>query len=113
MSYEYSEDNLVEQATADILKDLGFNINTIPVIDVLRDYTHKIISNRSFSKDKKIVKKFGDLTIRSLHSNNICGVIKHIPGHGCSFSDSHKRKPIVHLSLKELKIGLKKEVTKP
>ena len=85
-----------------ILKDLGFNINTIPVIDVLRDYTHKIISNRSFSKDKKIVKKFGDLTIRSLHSNNICGVIKHIPGHGCSFSDSHKRKPIVHLSLKEL-----------
>ena len=85
-----------------ILKDLGFNINTIPVIDVLRDYTHKIISNRSFSKDKKIVKKFGDLTIKSLHSNSICGVIKHIPGHGCSFSDSHKKKPIVPLSLKEL-----------
>jgi len=85
-----------------ILKDLGFNINTIPVVDVLRDYTHKIISDRSFSKDKRIVKKFGDLTIRSLHSNNIGGVIKHIPGHGCSFSDSHKKKPKVWLSLREL-----------
>ena len=28
MSYEYSEDNLVEQATADILKDLGWQVET-------------------------------------------------------------------------------------
>ena len=38
-----------------ILKNIGLNINTIPVLDVLRTNTSKVIGNRSFSK-KKIVK---------------------------------------------------------
>ena len=85
-----------------ILKYLGININTIPVLDVLRTKTNKIIGNRSFSKDKKIVKKLGELTIKYLHSNKILGVIKHIPGHGFANSDSHKRLPKVLLSLNKL-----------
>ena len=85
-----------------ILKDLGININTIPVLDVLRKNTNKIIGNRSFSKDKKIVKKLGKLTIKYLHSNKIAGIIKHIPGHGAATSDSHKKMPKVKLSLKKL-----------
>ena len=32
---------------------LCININTIPVLDVLKSHTNKIIGNRSFSKDKK------------------------------------------------------------
>ena len=85
-----------------ILKYLGININTIPVLDVLRTKTNKIIGNRSFSKDKKIVKRLGELTIKYLHSNKILGVIKHIPGHGFAHSDSHKRLPKVSLSLNKL-----------
>ena len=85
-----------------ILKYLGININTIPVLDVLRTKTNKIIGNRSFSKDKKIVKRLGELTIKYLHSNKILGVIKHIPGHGFAHSDSHKRLPKVLLSLNKL-----------
>ena len=38
-----------------ILTNLGININTIPVLDVLRNNTNRVIGNRSFSKDKKIV----------------------------------------------------------
>ncbi len=85
-----------------ILKYLGININTIPVLDVLRTKTNKIIGNRSFSKDKKIIKRLGELTIKYLHSNKILGVIKHIPGHGFAHSDSHKRLPKVSLSLNKL-----------
>ena len=85
-----------------ILKYLGININTIPVLDVLRTKTNKIIGNRSFSNDKKIIKRLGELTIKYLHSNKILGVIKHIPGHGFSHSDSHKRLPKVSLSLNKL-----------
>ena len=58
-----------------ILKDLGININTIPVLDILRKDTNKIIGNRSFSYDKKIVRKLGELTVRNLHSNNIASII--------------------------------------
>ena len=85
-----------------ILKDLGFNVNTIPVLDVLKPYTNKIIGKRSFSNNKKIVKEMGELTIKYLHSNNLAGIIKHIPGHGSSRSDSHKKTPTVSLGLKDL-----------
>ena len=85
-----------------ILKDLGFNINTIPVLDILKPYTNKIIGKRSFSKEKKIVKEMGNYTIKYLHENNLAGIIKHIPGHGSARTDSHKKMPIVSLSLKNL-----------
>ena len=85
-----------------ILTKLGININTIPVLDVLRSNTNKVIGKRSFSKDKKIVKTLGDLTLKYLHQNRISGVIKHIPGHGASTSDSHKKMPKIFLSKKKL-----------
>ena len=87
---------------SNILKNLGFNINTIPVLDISKSYTNKIIGKRSFSKDKNIVKEMGNYTIKYLHSNNLAGVIKHIPGHGSARSDSHKKMPIVSLNLKNL-----------
>ena len=85
-----------------ILKNIGVNINTIPVLDVLRSNTTKIIRFRGFSNDKKIVKELGDFTINHLHLNKIAGVIKHIPGHGAALSDSHKKMPKVTLSEKKL-----------
>ncbi len=84
------------------LSELGININTIPVLDVLRNNTHYIIGNRSFSKNKKIVKKLGQLTIKYLNLNKIAGIVKHIPGHGAATADSHKKMPRVNLSLKKL-----------
>ena len=84
------------------LKSLGININTIPVLDVLRDNTNKVIGSRSFSKDPKVVKKLGKLIIKNLHLNKISGIIKHIPGHGASLSDSHKKLPKISLSFKKL-----------
>ena len=84
------------------LKKIGININTIPVLDVLRKNTNKIIGKRSFSENQKIVKKFGDITIKKCHSQNIITVIKHIPGHGCSTADSHLTLPKVNLSVKNL-----------
>ena len=87
---------------SETLKILGININTIPVLDVLRDNTNRVIGIRSFSKDKKIVKQLGDFTIKYLHLNNISGIIKHIPGHGASLSDSHKMLPKINLNIKKL-----------
>ncbi len=85
-----------------LLKKLGININSIPVLDVLRSSTSKIIGNRSFAKNKKIVKKLGELIIKYSHENKIAGIIKHIPGHGAALVDSHKKMPKVSLSLKSL-----------
>ena len=85
-----------------VLFQLGININTVPVLDVLRSYTSKVIGNRSFSNDKNIVKILGKYTVKYLHSNKILAVIKHLPGHGATSTDSHKRMPKVKLSLNKL-----------
>ena len=84
------------------LREIGINVNTIPVLDVLRNNTSRIIGKRSFSKNKNIVRELGRFTIKYLEKNKILGIIKHIPGHGSATSDSHKRMPNVYLSRQKL-----------
>ncbi len=84
------------------LRNIGININTIPVLDVLRNNTNEVIGKRSFSKDKDIVKHLGKITVNECHFNKIATVIKHIPGHGCSTIDSHQRMPKVNINIREL-----------
>ena len=90
------------KSTCKILNNLGINTNSIPVLDVIRKSTNKIIGPRSFSKDKKIVKILGEETIKICHAQKIVTIVKHIPGHGCATADSHLKMPKVHLSEKEL-----------
>jgi beta-N-acetylhexosaminidase len=88
--------------TSFLLKSIGVNINTLPILDLRLKGSSSIIGDRSFSKDPKIVSKIGDICINVLHSNNIGAVIKHIPGHGLARVDSHKLTPSVNKSLKYL-----------
>jgi len=81
--------------TSHLLKQIGININTVPVLDIRRKDSSNIIGDRSFSNDPKIISKIGNFCIRVFHQNNIGTVIKHIPGHGLAKVDSHKLTPIV------------------
>ena len=81
-----------------ILKEIGININTVPVLDVLRKDTSKVIGARSFSNNSNDVKKLGIACITQYNFNKIGTVIKHIPGHGCASTDSHLKLPKVKLN---------------
>jgi beta-N-acetylhexosaminidase len=85
-----------------VLRLIGVNINTVPVLDISKRNTHKVIGTRSFSEDKSIIKTLGKLCCDTYKFNKISTVIKHIPGHGSSNLDSHKSTPKVNLSYKEL-----------
>jgi len=78
-----------------LLRTLGININTVPVLDIRRLKSHKIIGDRAYSSNVKIVSKIGDICIEKFQKNRIATIIKHIPGHGLSKSDSHKKLPII------------------
>ena len=86
----------------DILKNVGININTVPVLDVRRKTGHNIIGDRSFSADPVIVSKMGNFCIDIYNEKKIATVIKHIPGQGLSKCDSHYNLPIVKTNKKEL-----------
>lgn len=94
--------NLFVDKTSYLLKLIGVNINTVPVLDLRYKGASNIIGDRSFSKNKKIVSKLGDICINLFHKNSIGTVIKHIPGHGLAKVDSHNFTPIINKSIKYL-----------
>jgi beta-N-acetylhexosaminidase len=89
--------------TSYLLSQLGININTVPVLDLLHSGTSTIISDRSFSSNPNIVSKIGDICLKNFKENSIGTVIKHIPGHGLAKVDSHHFTPIINKSLNYLK----------
>jgi beta-N-acetylhexosaminidase len=88
--------------TSYILKQIGININTVPVLDLRNKGSHNIIGERSFSNNPKIIDRIGNFCIKKFHNNNIGTVIKHIPGHGLAKVDSHISTPIVKVKLNHL-----------
>ena len=91
--------NLFIDKTSYLLKLIGVNINTSPVLDLRIKGSSNVIGDRSFSKNPRIVSKIGDYCISHYHKNRIATVIKHIPGHGLAKVDSHLFTPVVNLSL--------------
>jgi len=73
------------------LKELGFNMNLAPVVDVDINPNNPIIGglNRSFSSDPNKVTTYAASFIKAHNEENIITVEKHFPGHGSSVSDSH------------------------
>jgi len=88
--------------TSYLLKSIGVNINTVPVLDLKIKGSSNIIGDRSFSRDPKIVSKIGDYCIQYFRENRIGTVIKHIPGHGLAKVDSHRFTPVINKSLSYL-----------
>ena len=82
--------------TSYLLNLIGVNINTVPVLDLRVKGANKVIGDRSYSKNKKIVSKLGDICIELFQNNSIGTVMKHIPGHGLAKVDSHYSTPIIN-----------------
>ena len=87
---------------SNILNYVGININTVPVLDIRRKNSHKIIGTRSFSQNSSKVSYLGNLCIDYFKKNKIATVMKHIPGHGLSNSDSHFHTPVIKANKDQL-----------
>ena len=71
------------------LLSLGINMNFAPVADVWTNPANTVIGNRSFGNDPETVGLMVDSAVRGLHSAGVLAVIKHFPGHGDTYEDSH------------------------
>ena len=88
--------------TSYLLKSMGINLNTVPVLDLRVKGSSSIIGNRSFSKNPLKVSRIGDYCIENFHKNRIGTVMKHIPGHGLAKVDSHHLTPRIKKSINYL-----------
>jgi beta-N-acetylhexosaminidase len=105
---EESLDKAYEALTLNIrligqeLRDLGINVNCLPVLDIPVDGADPIIGDRALGTDPKRVSTLGRASCYALIQEGVLPVIKHIPGHGRANVDSHKNLPVVSASLTEL-----------
>ena len=91
----------IDQASH-LLKLIGANINTVPVLDIRVKGSSNIIGDRAYSNNPKLISKLGDFCIKYFHRNSIGTIMKHIPGHGEAKVDSHYFTPIVKKKLSKL-----------
>jgi beta-N-acetylhexosaminidase len=89
-------------ALAALLKDLGINVDCLPLLDVRDTQGHDIIGDRSFGTEPMVVSALGRAVLDGFRAGGICGVVKHIPGHGRARADSHLELPVVTASREDL-----------
>lgn len=85
----------------DLMK-LGINADCLPVLDVPVEGAHNVIGNRAYGNDPDTVAALGREAAEGLLDGGVLPVVKHIPGHGRAFADSHLALPVVDASLAEL-----------
>jgi beta-N-acetylhexosaminidase len=86
----------------DLLK-LGINVDCLPVLDVPVEGANDVIGNRAYGKKPAIVTDMGRAAADGLKAGGVLPVMKHIPGHGRAFADSHHNLPVVDTPLAELR----------
>lgn len=85
----------------DLLK-LGINVDCLPVLDVPVEGASNVIGDRAYGNQPAIVTDLGRAAANGLKAGGVLPVMKHIPGHGRGFADSHHQLPIVDTPLSEL-----------
>jgi len=83
--------------TARELRLVGFNVDFVPVMDVLTaggDPKSSVIGDRSYGSDPLVVSHLGRIVMETMRANGVIPCCKHFPGHGGTSVDSHHDLPV-------------------
>lgn len=79
------------------LKDLGFNLNFAPVLDISAN-----MDGRTYGSTPEQVELFGKEAARGFADSGILFTLKHFPGMGRSLTDPHNAASVVTINKEEL-----------
>jgi beta-N-acetylhexosaminidase len=77
------------------LAALGVSVDCLPVLDLPVGAADKVIGDRAYGDDAARVAALGRAACEGLLAGGVLPVLKHIPGHGRAFVDSHAALPTV------------------
>ncbi|MGB2931495.1 MAG: glycoside hydrolase family 3 N-terminal domain-containing protein [Methyloceanibacter sp.] len=88
------------------LAQAGINVNFGPVVDLSVNPGNPVIvrRKRSFGSDPEAVTLLAGAFIAAHRQANVVTAAKHYPGHGSSWSDSHKALPDISRSWREVEL---------
>lgn len=81
----------------------GITADCLPVLDVPVEGASDVIGARAYGKEPGAVIELGRAAAEGLMSGGVLPVMKHIPGHGRAFADTHFELPTVDTPLSELR----------
>jgi len=77
------------------LAEAGISVDCLPLLDVRQPGAHDVIGDRALGSEPMRVAALGRAVLDGLARAGVCGVVKHMPGHGRAGADSHKELPTV------------------
>lgn len=86
----------------DYLEEFGIDVDFAPVADVNTNPQNKVIGDRAFTPDPETAAPMIVAFLEGLERKDITGCIKHFPGHGDTYADSHVGYATTNKSLAEL-----------
>lgn len=93
-------------AIALTLREVGVNVDCLPVLDVPQAGAHAIIGDRALGGQPMQVAALGRMILDGLAQGGVAGIVKHMPGHGRARSDSHLELPVVDASPDEMETDI-------
>ena len=84
------------------LSDLGIDVDCAPVADVPVPGAHDVIGDRAYGFEPATIALYARAVADGLLAGGVLPVVKHLPGHGRAYSDSHLELPVVETALDEL-----------
>jgi beta-N-acetylhexosaminidase len=106
--YEIAPASAIEAARANAeamgieLAEAGVTADCHPVLDLRQPGAHDVIGDRALGADPLRVAALGRAILDGLARAGVVGAIKHMPGHGRAFADSHRELPTVEASEEQL-----------
>lgn len=77
------------------LRDVGIDVDCLPIADVPISEGDPIIGDRAYGETPEQVAAIASAVARGLMRGGVLPVLKHIPGHGRATADSHVGLPVV------------------
>ncbi|HEX7820828.1 MAG TPA: beta-N-acetylhexosaminidase [Sphingobium sp.] len=94
------------RAIAATLREVGVNVDALPLLDLRLEGQSAIIGDRSLGGDPMQVAALGRAVIEGLRAGGVVGIVKHMPGHGRALVDSHLSLPTVTASAEQLEADI-------
>lgn len=89
------------------IMQLGFNLNFMPVLDILGNYINKCISIRAYGYDYLTIRDTASIVVRAMKDSGIFYCYKHFPGLGKATVDSHYSLPVIYHDIFSLNDDIK------
>lgn len=83
------------------LRQLGFNLDLMPVLDILSSHKNRCLSTRSYGYGPETVRRCAGLILKAAAGQGISCCYKHFPGLGKTDSDSHFELPFINDKMDE------------